>query len=152
MDEASVTINVAPERVWALVTDVTSMGRWSPSSTGGRWLTGRGPAVGARFIGFNKRGAVRWVTTCKVIEYEPNRRFAFQVGENKMQWGWRLDPTEDGGTLLTQWRHRAGTPPALVRLFATLLFRDKLDDEMVQGMTATLAAVKAEAERTATSS
>jgi uncharacterized protein YndB with AHSA1/START domain len=148
MDEANVTINATPERVWALVTDITAMGRWSPSNTGGRWILGAsGPAVGARFVGFNKRGPARWLTTCKVIECEPNRRFAFQVYENKMQWGWRLDPTEDGGTLLTHWRQHAGEPSALVRLFGQLLFRGKLDEEMVAGMPATLAAVKAEAER-----
>lgn len=130
-----------------MVTDITSMGRWSPSNTGGKWILGaRGPAEGARFLGFNKRGPARWVTTCKVIECEPNRRFAFQVAQNKMQWGWRLQPDADGGTLLTQWRHRAGQPAAVVNLFARLLFRGKLDAEMVQGMQATLAAVKAAAE------
>ncbi len=40
VDEASVTIAAAPERVWALVTDITRMGEWSPESTGGRWTRG----------------------------------------------------------------------------------------------------------------
>jgi hypothetical protein len=82
-----------------------------------------------------------------VIECEQSSKFAFQVLENKMQWGWRLEPTEDGGTLLTQWRHRVGEPIAPIRMFANLLFRGKLDEEMCDGMGHTLAAVKAEAER-----
>jgi len=79
MDEASVTIAAAPERVWALVTDITAMGKWSPGSTGGKWIMGAsGPALGARFVGFNRRGLARWVTTCKVIECEESSRFAFR--------------------------------------------------------------------------
>jgi hypothetical protein len=148
MDEASVTIEAAPEQVWPLVSDVTKYGRFSPGNTGAKWILGAsGPAVGARFIGFNKRGMARWPTNCKVIECEQSSKFAFQVLENKMQWGWRLEPTEDGGTLLTQWRHRVGEPIAPIRMFANLLFRGKLDEEMCDGMSHTLAAVKAEAER-----
>jgi uncharacterized protein YndB with AHSA1/START domain len=149
VDEASVTIKATPERVWALVTDVTGMGRFSPGNTGGKWL-GRGqqPAAGAKFLGFNKRGPARWITRCTVLECDRPNRFSFQVTENKMQWGWRIEPTE-GGTVLTQWRNRVGEPSAPVRLFANLLFRGKLDEEMIDGMRNTLAAVKAEAERPA---
>jgi polyketide cyclase/dehydrase/lipid transport protein len=152
MDEASVTIEAAPEQVWALVSDITKMGRFSDSNTGGKWIMGAaGPAVGARFVGFNKRGMARWLTTCKVIECEPERTFAFQVNENKMQWGWRVEPAEGGGTLLTQWRNRVGRPAKPVLFVANLLFKGKLDEEMCDGMTTTLAAVKAEAERSSTS-
>src|SRR5882757_8208792 len=49
MDEASVTIEAAPEQVWPLVSDVTKYGRFSPGNTGGKWILGAsGPAVGAR--------------------------------------------------------------------------------------------------------
>jgi len=149
MDEASVTIDAAPEQVWALVSDVTQMGKWSPGNTGNKWIMGAtGPAVGARFVGFNKRGMARWVTTCKVIECERPSRFAFQVNENKMQWGFRIEPTDSGGTVLTQWRNRVGQPLAPMRLAASLIYRGKLEDEMIEGMHHTLAAVKAEAEST----
>jgi uncharacterized protein YndB with AHSA1/START domain len=148
MDEESVTIAAKPEQVWALVTDVAKMGRFSPSNTGAKWIMGAsGPAEGARFIGFNKRGMARWPTTCKVIECEAPSRFAFQVAENKMQWGWKIEPTESGETVLTQWRNRVGQPIAPIRLFANLLFKGKLDEEMCTGLRSTLAAVKAEAEK-----
>lgn len=49
-------IAAAPERVWALVSDVTRTGEWSPENVGGTWLDGaRGPAVRARFRGSNRR-------------------------------------------------------------------------------------------------
>jgi uncharacterized protein YndB with AHSA1/START domain len=148
VDEVSVTIEAAPERVWSLVTDVTKMGRWSPGCTGGRWTHGAtGPAEGARFTGSNKHGPLRWSTHCTVIECDRASRFAFQVAENKMRWGWRLEPAEDGGTVLTQWRDRAGAPALPMRAAALLVFRGRIEETMRDGMHRTLAAIKAEAER-----
>ncbi|WP_028923794.1 SRPBCC family protein [Pseudonocardia acaciae] len=147
MDEVSVTIAAAPERVWALVTDIPNMGRWSPGCTGGRWTSGAtGPAEGARFTGSNKHGLLRWSTHCTVIECEQPRRFAFQVRENKMRWGWKLEPAEGGGTVLTQWRDRTEAPSLPVRAAALLIFGGKVDETMVDGMRRTLDAVKADAE------
>lgn len=150
MDEVSVTIAAAPERVWSMVTDITRMDRWSPGSTGGRWTDGAtGPAEGARFTGSNKHGIMRWSTHCTVVECEPPRRFAFQVAENKSRWGWKLEPAEGGGTVLTQWRDRVGQPSLPVRAAALLIFRGKVDEAMLDGMRRTLAAIKAEAEHSA---
>lgn len=146
MNEESVTINAPVERVWELVTDITKMGRFSPGNTGGKWLGGAtGPAVGAKFIGFNKRGFARWATRCTVTECEAPNRFAFQVTENNMQWGWRLEPAESG-TRLTQWRNRVKEPAAPIRIAANLLFRGNLESEMADGMRKTLEKVKAVAE------
>lgn len=76
----SATISAPPERLYALVSDVTRMGEWSPENTGGRWRSGAtGPVVGARFRGSNRRGWRRWSTSCTVVEAEPGRRFAFEV-------------------------------------------------------------------------
>jgi uncharacterized protein YndB with AHSA1/START domain len=150
MDETSVTIGAAPERVWEMVSDITRMGEWSPGNTGGKWILGaKGPAVGAKFLGFNKRGFKRWFTTCKVTECEKPNSFAFQVIENRMKWGFRLQPTGDGGTVLTQWRDREKPPIAPVRALATVLFQGKIEEEMVEGMQQTLAAIKATAEQPA---
>jgi uncharacterized protein YndB with AHSA1/START domain len=148
MDEESVTISAPPEKVWELVTDITKMGQFSPSNTGGKWLGGvSGPQVGAKFLGFNKRGLARWITRCQVIECDKPSRFAFRVAENKLQWGFRLEPNGADGTVLTQWRHRAEPTPGSARLAAKLIFRGKIDSEMTEGMRNTLAAIKAVAER-----
>ena len=150
MDETSVTIGAAPDKVWAMVSDITRMGEWSPGNTGGKWILGaKGPAVGAKFLGFNKRGFKRWFTTCKVIESERPNSFAFQVIENRMKWGFRIQPTSDGGTLLTQWRDRDKPPLAPVRALATVIFQGKVEEEMVEGMQQTLSAIKVKAEQPA---
>jgi uncharacterized protein YndB with AHSA1/START domain len=149
VDEAAVTIDAPPERVWALVTDIARMGEWSPENRGGRWTHGAtGPAVGARFTGRNRHGRVRWSTRCRVVECTVPSRFAFEVRESGMRWGWRLDP-EGGGTRLTQWRDRARPAPVPVRLITRsgLLGRDR-ERLMRDGMHRTLAAVKSAAEAT----
>lgn len=151
MDEASVTIAAAPEQVWATVTDITNMGKWSPSNTGGKWTKGAsGPAAGAHFAAWNKKGVARWVTHCEVIECEEPSKFAFQVTENHMQWGWKIAATEDGGTELTQWRHRTAMPALPIRMFVKMLWGgiDQLDANMVDGMRDTLNAIKRDLEAT----
>lgn len=147
MDESTVTIDAPPDRVWDLVTDITRMGEWSPESTGGRWTRGAtGPAVGARFVGHNRHGRVRWNTHCRVVECTAGSRFAFTVAESRMTWGWRLEP-DGAGTRLTQWRDRTGRPNIAVRALTAsgLLGRDR-ERLMVDGMHRTLTAMKAAAE------
>jgi uncharacterized protein YndB with AHSA1/START domain len=148
MNEATVTIAADPEQVWALVTDIRRMGEWSPENIGGRWLgRAKGPALGARFIGFNAHGLIRWPTRCRVIECEPPDRFAFRVAESGMAWGWRLEP-ENGGTRLTQWRERVVPLNPIVKAFLAtgVLGRDR-EALLVDGMHQTLGALKAHAER-----
>ena len=74
-DQTSVRVDAAPEKVFALVSDVTRIGEFSPETFEGEWLDGAsGPALGARFRGHvrrNGRGPVYW-TTCTVTAYEPS--------------------------------------------------------------------------------
>ena len=103
---ATVVIHRRPEEIWALVTDVTRTGEWSPENTGGVWLDGAtGPVVGARFKGSNKRGRSRWATTCRVIAADPSRQFAFATGrEGKPETIWRyvLEPAGAADTRVTE--------------------------------------------------
>ncbi|MFC4585766.1 SRPBCC family protein [Sphaerisporangium corydalis] len=148
MDEVCTRIEAPPKKVWDLVTDVTRYGEWSPESTGGRWLAGVGGGhVGASFRGRNRRGLIRWATTCTVVEWERPRRFTFEVDLSRMRWGYRLVP--DGtGTLLYEWREHIGSPIGPVRavLSTGLLGRDR-ESLMVEGMRGTLSRIKAAAER-----
>jgi len=53
-EQVSVTreIGASAERVWAMVSDVTRMGEWSPENEGGVWLGGRdGPAARREVLG-----------------------------------------------------------------------------------------------------
>ncbi|MBW0103389.1 SRPBCC family protein [Pseudonocardia sp. KRD291] len=150
MDQASTTIASPPEQVWRMVSDITRMGEWSPETTGGRWRGGAtGPAAGARFVGSNRHGRIRWSTHCRVTECEPSSRFTFVVGESATAWGWILEPDGDG-TRVTHWRESVGTTNPLVKALqkSGLLGRDR-EAMMVEGMRRTLDAVRSAAERSA---
>jgi uncharacterized protein YndB with AHSA1/START domain len=101
---ASVTVHMdaPPEEVWALVSDVTQIGRFSPETFEAEWIDGAtGPAVGAKFRGHvrrNEKGPVYW-TTCTVVASEPGREFSFGVGNpgNVLNtWSYVLEPNGTG--------------------------------------------------------
>ena len=78
--QESIQVDAPPEQVWALVSDVTRMGEWSPETVKGEWIDGAStPVVGARFKGRNKRGILRWSTKCTVVACEPGKEFSFVV-------------------------------------------------------------------------
>jgi hypothetical protein len=99
-----ITVAVAPEVVFRAVSDVRRMARWSPECFGAWVLTRRGGLPG-RFVGFNRRGAYVWFTTCRVVAAEPGVEFAFDVttfGLPVARWGFRL-AAGGGGTDVTQY-------------------------------------------------
>ena len=99
--EARTHIDAPPETVYALVTDVTRMGEWSPETVSCVWLDGAtGPAVGARFKGSNKNGFARWSTKPTVSVADPGREFSFVVG-GLTQWTYRFEAA-NGGTELVE--------------------------------------------------
>jgi hypothetical protein len=148
-DSVTVHVDATPDVVWALVSDVTRIGRYSPETFEAEWLDGAtGPAVGARFRGHVKRngiGPVYW-TTCSVTECEPGRVFTFGVGapDKAMNtWSYRLEPAPDGGTDVTESFRLSPMLP--LRVYWTLFgwARGRTNRE---GMRTTLERIKAEAE------
>jgi Polyketide cyclase / dehydrase and lipid transport len=146
----SVTVHMAapPEAIWALVSDVTRIGSYSPETFEAEWLDGAdAPAVGARFRGHVKRngkGPVYW-TTCTVLASVPGREFAFGVGPTGKPlnvWRYRLEPAEDG-TDVTESFELANT--AALRLYWAVLgwARGRTNRN---GMRTTLERIKAEVE------
>ncbi|MBV8461669.1 MAG: SRPBCC family protein [Acidimicrobiales bacterium] len=105
----TVHMDAPPDRVWALVSDVTRIGEFSPETFEAEWADGAtGPAVGARFRGHvrrNGRGPVYW-TTCRVTASDPGREFAFGVESMGMPavntWRYRIEPSEGGGSDVTE--------------------------------------------------
>ena len=149
MDD-SVTVHMAasPAKVWALVSDVTRIGEYSPETFEAEWLDGAlGPVVGARFRGHvkrNGRGPTYW-TTCTVTDCVPEREFAFGVGPGdkpQIVWGYRLEPVADG-TDVTEFFELTKTVP--MRLYWALLgwARGRTNRN---GMRTTLERIKAEVE------
>jgi len=147
-DEVSLRIDAPPERIYAIVTDIAQMGRLSPECTGGKWLDGAtGPAVGARFKGSNKRGIARWSTTNKVVDATAGQEFSFETQQSGTRWTYRLQADADG-TVVTESRAAFKERPRLARVFSKLALGgvEGHDDEMRDGMRATLERLKAVAE------
>jgi uncharacterized protein YndB with AHSA1/START domain len=147
MDEVTTDIAAPPERVYALVTDITNMGRWSPECHRCEWLDGAtGPAVGAKFKGWNKRGLMRWSTVSTVVAADEPTLFTWTVDRSKMMWGYRFEPSGDG-TRVTEFRDELGTKPLSTRLAYKLRLLGKDPDAIVRaGMQETLNRLKAGAE------
>lgn len=147
MDEETIDIDAPPEQVWALITDVTQMGRWSPECQSCKWLDGAaGPTVGARFKGHNKRGLMQWNTVSTVVTADAPSHFEFEVKQSRMRWGYRLEPTGTG-TTVREYRDEIGTKPLHVRAAYALRLLGNDPDAIVRaGMKETLARLKAEAE------
>jgi uncharacterized protein YndB with AHSA1/START domain len=122
-EQVSVTREVrAPAaQVWAMVSDVTRMGEWSPENEGGAWLGGAtGPQPGAKFRGTNRIGKRRWKTVATVVDAEPGRRFSFRVaaaGLDVAEWAYALEPTATGCRVTESWvDRRAGFFKPVARL------------------------------------
>lgn len=101
----SVSIDGSPADVWPHVTDINMPARYQDEFQEARWL-GKGPALGAQFHGTNRRGDREWHTTSTIIEFEPERRFTWAVGDKDVPlatWSFRIAPT-DGGSSLEFWR------------------------------------------------
>lgn len=97
----SILIRRAPEDVYAMVSDVTRMGEWSPICTGCWWDDGAGPSAGAWFTGRNEIPGRTWDTRSVVLTADRGREFTFAVGGSLVRWAYTLAP-EDGGTRLTE--------------------------------------------------
>lgn len=147
-DSVSVWIDAPPLDVWALVSDVTEIGRFSPETFEAEWLDGAtGPAVGVRFRGHVKRngkGPVYW-STCRIVACDPGREFAFDVGVGDTslnRWRYRLEPHQGGTTVTESFElaDRLGN-----RIYWTLLGRWRGRTNR-SGMRTTLERIKAVAE------
>ena len=77
--EVSRVIAAPADVLYAMVSDLSRMGEWSPENVGGGWRRGSGPTVGGRFKGRNARGLARWTTNVEVTAAESGRLFEFVV-------------------------------------------------------------------------
>lgn len=99
-------VGASCESLWAMVSDVTRMGEWSPENEGATWMKGAtGPAVGARFQGKNRNGTKTWKTVAVVTKAETGRAFEFDVvaGPFKIaRWGYAFEPAGDDTCVVTE--------------------------------------------------
>jgi hypothetical protein len=101
-DSVTVHIDASVGKVWALVSDISRIGEFSPETFEAEWLgEASGPEVGARFRGHvkrNQKGPTYW-STCEVTTSEPQRCFGFAVlvgGKPVNNWRYDLEPSGDG--------------------------------------------------------
>jgi len=109
---ATQEIDAPAEQVWAMVSDVTRMGEWSPETERAKWLGGAaGPHPGARFRGSNRNGKKNWNTVATVVDAEPGRQFSFRVkaaGLNVAEWRYTFEPTAAGCRVTESWIDQRG--------------------------------------------
>lgn len=141
------------------VADPSQMGRWSPENTGATVPHPGAPAtLGMTFVGTNRSGRGRWVTSCNVTEAVPGERFAFDVttiGPRKPlnrggigSWSYYFEPVE-GGTLVTEsWTDgRSAWPDVLAACFDRVVTVGHLfADFQRRNIARTLAALKTDVE------
>lgn len=125
---ASVTIDAAPESVYALITDLPTLAELAEEAVAMCWRTGDAARPGAVFTGRNQNGGHRWSTTCTVTDADPGRVFAFDVRTAIVPVArWRYDiagivtagpATADGGCRVTEstWDRRPRWIVGMTRL------------------------------------
>ncbi|WP_405065394.1 SRPBCC family protein [Kribbella sp. NBC_01510] len=196
----SIAVEASPADLYALVSDLSRMGEWSPECTHVTWSShppaptgdtsvppgaatgpagrpgaGAGPSttpgavagsstapgagagssaapwptVGARFVGHNRIGAVRWLTFGRVVDADPGRRFAFSIHFGPIPislWAYDFTPTATGCVVSESWTdHR----PATLRLLFRPVFGNRTPRN-AQGIHTTLTRLKSTAEAAAT--
>jgi hypothetical protein len=150
-DFVTIEIAAAPEHVYALVSDITRMGEWSPECIKCSWSKGAtGPEIGARFKATNKGGrGPAWFNTPVVTAAELGREFAFNrsgPGIGSYTWRYVFESTPTG-TRVTE-SYDAERPLGELMTWLTMKWTgsQNRDDDLHAGMTTTLARVKAAAE------
>lgn len=143
--QASIDIDASPERVWALVSDLSLMPKWSPQC---KLMKAFGPLrPGTRTVNVNRRNYLFWPTTSRFTEVVPGRKLAFRVNENNTVWSYELEPTATG-TRLTETRHAENGVKPVSNLLVNAVMGGvpNFEVELVDGMNASLSRIKAAAE------
>jgi hypothetical protein len=91
---ATVEMKAGPEAVWKVVSDLARMPEFSPELRKA-FVLGK-PGVGANIVGINRRKAVVWPTSSKVVRWEPAFAVAWKTRESGATWIYELEPTATG--------------------------------------------------------
>ncbi len=145
---AEAWVAARPQRVWELLGDLTLMPRWSPELVRMVPLKPGGLRAGQWYLGINRRKAAVWPTRNVVAVLEPGRTLAWDTRSSGARWIWELSADGDGTRVV----HRRPVPHRLTllsRVFAPVLLGGSGShaDELEAGMRATVARLKAAAER-----
>ncbi|MBO1330029.1 SRPBCC family protein [Streptomyces sp. VRA16 Mangrove soil] len=159
--ECTIDIDAAVDRVWELVSDISTSARHSPELQEVEWLDGaEGPAVGACFAGRNHNSHLgEWRTVSRIEAVEEGRLFQWAVvyeddrqGDALAVWTYRVEPAVDGTATRVRHGVRLGTGKGPLHAFVEKY--PEREEEIVAGrlgllrtgIETTLAGVKADAE------
>jgi uncharacterized protein YndB with AHSA1/START domain len=143
--QAQVDINAPVAKVWALLSDFRRMPQWSPQC---RVMRPLGPVrQGTRTLNLNRRNLMFWPTTSTVVEMIPEQKLAFRVNMNNTIWSYELQPIPEG-TRVIESRHAENGVKPVSAMAVNALFggTSSFERELVDGMNASLAKIKAAAE------
>ena len=144
--QAQIDIDAPIDKVWQLITDFSRMPEWSPQCRMMKPLGSLRP--GTRTVNLNRRNKLWWPTMSTVTEIVPQRKVAFRVNTNNTIWSYELEPTATG-TRVVESRHAENGVKPSANLLADKLFGGipNFEQELVDGMNASLARIKAAAEK-----
>jgi carbon monoxide dehydrogenase subunit G len=146
----SVTVDAAPDAVYALVADVTRMGEFSPVCKSAQWIDDDHTT----FTGDNVLPEMQWTTTCRVDVAEPGKEVTFtnlgtDGSRELVRWSYEFAPAGDGTTVSEHWE----VLPGYADFWATVApganvedYLDSVVDRTHSGMAETLANLKRTAE------
>ena len=143
--QAQVDIKAPVSKVWALVSDFRRMPQWSPQC---RLMRPLGPVrQGTRTVNLNRRNLMFWPTTSTVVEMIPEQKLAFRVNANNIIWSYELQPIPEGTRVIESRHAENGVKPVSSMAVNTLFGGTaNFELELVDGMNASLAKIKAAAE------
>jgi uncharacterized protein YndB with AHSA1/START domain len=143
--QAQVDINAPVSTVWSLISDFRRMPQWSPQC---RLMRPLGPVrPGSRTFNLNRRNLLVWPTTSTVVELVPEQKLAFRVNLNNTVWSYELQPIPNGTRVIESRHAENGVKPiSSMAVNALMGGTTSFESELVEGMNASLAKIKAAAE------
>lgn len=151
----SKTINAPIEKVWALVSDLESMGKRSPQCKVMK-VVGGAPHKGSWTINLNRKGLLWWPTWSVVTAWDSLKTLEFKIPLNSSRWRFELtcdEPNSIGGhpkTTVTHKRLVDGNTTAVSRALVSVALggEKSFETDLRAGMEQTLESLAQEAEST----
>jgi hypothetical protein len=153
--ETEVYVAAPRSAVWPLVTEIMTPSRFGTELQEATWVEPEaGACLGARFRGRNFHPARgEWETTSTVVDFVPERRFAWAVGDpDEPSAVWRLELAPEGdGTRLRYWAGMGPGPSGITPLIEQMPDKEERIiarrlQEWETNMTATITGIKELAE------
>ncbi len=146
---AELTVAAPAAQVWAALTDLRRMSRWSPELVRMLPLKRGGLRVGQTYLGVNRRGPVVWPTRNVVRELAPPTSLVWDTPTSGARWVYQVEAVGDASSRLSLTRPIPGRMPLMGRIFARFLLggAGPHSDELEDGMRTTLQRIAADVER-----